>query len=261
MTINTAGLIADANAAAERMTGVPRERLIGSDFASYFTEPNKARGVRRRALDNGQALDALLGLRHVSGTVTPVLDNATLYNGPNGDVAGVLAVARDVSRFPSQAQISRVRGPLLSAIIAVGAMLLVFVGVSAMTVMISAFVHERQTQADIVRTMATKLRMQTLLWEISPPPARALAATMQYGTTDGAQSLTIAYGIAEPGHVLNVVGREIAVSVFSNELPAPTRGICVHYERAKFSAINLSDGTFRVRFRARNRADCWVCCW
>jgi PAS domain S-box-containing protein len=41
--ISANGKITDANTATEQVTGVDRARLIGSDFADYFTDPEKAR--------------------------------------------------------------------------------------------------------------------------------------------------------------------------------------------------------------------------
>lgn len=43
VTINALGKITDVNVATERVTGKPRADLIGTDFAEYFTEPEKAR--------------------------------------------------------------------------------------------------------------------------------------------------------------------------------------------------------------------------
>ena len=43
VTIAPDGRITDVNVATEAVTGYPRERLIGTDFSDYFTEPAKAR--------------------------------------------------------------------------------------------------------------------------------------------------------------------------------------------------------------------------
>ena len=49
VTISPDGKITDVNEATELVTGVPRERLIGSDFSDYFTEPDKAAPATRRS--------------------------------------------------------------------------------------------------------------------------------------------------------------------------------------------------------------------
>ncbi|MGZ7112242.1 MAG: PAS domain S-box protein, partial [Halobacteriota archaeon] len=48
VTINAAGKITDVNKATEDVTGLSRHDLIGSDFSSYFTEPEKANAVYRQ---------------------------------------------------------------------------------------------------------------------------------------------------------------------------------------------------------------------
>ncbi len=43
VTISSEGKITDANEATMKVTGVAREKLIGTDFSDYFTEPARAR--------------------------------------------------------------------------------------------------------------------------------------------------------------------------------------------------------------------------
>ena len=50
MTISPEGKITDVNEATEAATGVPRSQLIGTDFSSYFTEPDLARDGYRQVL-------------------------------------------------------------------------------------------------------------------------------------------------------------------------------------------------------------------
>jgi len=97
VTISPAGKITDVNEATELLTGVPRERLIGSDFASYFTEPAKAEAGYQKVLAEGLVRDYPLTIRHISGRITEVLYHATLYFNEAGEVQGVLASARDVT--------------------------------------------------------------------------------------------------------------------------------------------------------------------
>ena len=42
VTIGPDDIITDVNTATENATGLPREKLIGTDFSAYFTEPDKA---------------------------------------------------------------------------------------------------------------------------------------------------------------------------------------------------------------------------
>ena len=98
VTIGSDGKITDVNKATEEVTGVPREHLIGTDFADYFTEPDQAREGYQRVFSEGVVRDYPLAVRNVSGGVTDVLYNATVYRGEDGSVAGVFAAARDITR-------------------------------------------------------------------------------------------------------------------------------------------------------------------
>ncbi|HLF59343.1 MAG TPA: PAS domain S-box protein [Alphaproteobacteria bacterium] len=97
VTISPEGKITDVNEATIRVTGVPRDKLIGSDFSNYFTEPEKARAGYRDVFAKGFVTDYPLAIRHTSGRVTDVLYNASLYRDETGNVAGVFAAARDVT--------------------------------------------------------------------------------------------------------------------------------------------------------------------
>jgi len=97
VTISAEGKITDVNAATEQVTGASRDSLIGSDFADYFTDPEKARAVYRQVFSRDGVKDYPLAIRHVSGKITDVLYNANLYRDDNGNVLGVFAAARDVT--------------------------------------------------------------------------------------------------------------------------------------------------------------------
>ncbi|UTD28121.1 PAS domain S-box protein [Bradyrhizobium sp. WD16] len=97
VTINPDGKITDVNEATIRATGIARETLVGSDFSNYFTEPETARSGYREVFATGFVTDYPLVLRHVSGALTDVLYNASLYRDANGNVAGVFAAARDIT--------------------------------------------------------------------------------------------------------------------------------------------------------------------
>jgi PAS domain S-box-containing protein len=97
VTIGTDGKITDVNKATEEVTGVPRERLIGTDFADYFTEPEKAREGYQLVFSKGLVRDYPLAIRHISQRITDVLYNATVYRNEAGDVTGVFAAARDTT--------------------------------------------------------------------------------------------------------------------------------------------------------------------
>lgn len=97
MTISPDGKITDVNEAAVHVTGAPRDRLIGTDFSDYFTEPEKAREGYRRVFSQGFVTDYPLTIRHMQGRLTQVLYNASVYRDSTGAVLGVFAAARDVT--------------------------------------------------------------------------------------------------------------------------------------------------------------------
>ena len=45
VTIGPDGRITDVNGATEDATGLPRAELVGTDFADYFTEPERTGGL------------------------------------------------------------------------------------------------------------------------------------------------------------------------------------------------------------------------
>ncbi len=97
VTISKEGKITDVNNATELVTGLPRERLIGSNFSDYFTDPQKANEGYKKVLSEGSVRDYPLTIRRSSGGTTDVLYNATLYRNEAGEVQGVFAAARDIT--------------------------------------------------------------------------------------------------------------------------------------------------------------------
>ena len=95
--INAEGKITDMNNASVNVTGISREKLIGTDFVDYFTEPQKAREVYQNVFEKGFVTDSLLILRHTNGKLTDVLFNGSIYRDVKENVLGVVMVARDVT--------------------------------------------------------------------------------------------------------------------------------------------------------------------
>lgn len=99
VTISSEGKLTDVNEAAISATGISREKLIGSDFSDYFTEPEKARAGYQEVFAKGFVRDFPLIVRHTSGETRDVLYNASLYRNEKGEVAGAFAAARDVTEL------------------------------------------------------------------------------------------------------------------------------------------------------------------
>lgn len=98
LTISPDGKITDVNEATIKVTGICREELIGSDFLHYFTEPEEAQSGYKQVFEEGFVRDFPLAIRHVSGTITDVLYNASVYRDAAGNVLGIFAAARDITQ-------------------------------------------------------------------------------------------------------------------------------------------------------------------
>jgi PAS domain S-box-containing protein len=107
VTISPEGKITDVNEATVKVTGAPREKLIGADFANYFTEPEKAREGYQRVFSQGFVTDYPLTIRHANGSLTDVLYNASVYKDAQGNVLGVFAAARDITAQKQASQYAR----------------------------------------------------------------------------------------------------------------------------------------------------------
>jgi PAS domain S-box-containing protein len=99
VTINAEGKIMDVNLATSKLTGIRREKIIGTDFSRYFTEPQKAREGYLKAFTDGEVRDYPLTLIGPSGNRMDVLYNASIYKDDKGGVRGVFAAARDITKL------------------------------------------------------------------------------------------------------------------------------------------------------------------
>jgi len=98
VTIGSDGKITDANIATEEATGYSRQELIGTDFSKYFTEPERAQAGYEQVFRDKQVQDYSLELQHSDGSSISVLYNASVYRDERGNIAGVFAAARDITR-------------------------------------------------------------------------------------------------------------------------------------------------------------------
>jgi len=97
VTISAEGKIMDMNRATANIIGLTHDEITDSDFFDYFTEPQKAREVYKEVFEKGSVADYPLTLRHVTGKLTDVLFNGSVFRDEKGHVLGVVIVARDVT--------------------------------------------------------------------------------------------------------------------------------------------------------------------
>jgi PAS domain S-box-containing protein len=98
VAISPEGMITDVNEATVKVTGLPREELVGTAFSDCFTDPGRADRIYQLVFEKGMAVDYPLAIRHRDGTLTSVLYNASAYRDGEGNVLGAFAAARDVTK-------------------------------------------------------------------------------------------------------------------------------------------------------------------
>jgi len=96
ITIDVNGKITDVNQAKVTITGVEREKLIGTDFFFYFTDTEKAKEVYKQVFANGSVTDFPLTFCGKNKKLTDVLFNGSVYKDLDGNVLGAVLVARNI---------------------------------------------------------------------------------------------------------------------------------------------------------------------
>ncbi|MGV8907144.1 MAG: sensor histidine kinase [Acetobacterium sp.] len=99
VTIAPDGIITDVNIATEKAIGLPRKKLIGTDFADYFTQPERAKAGYQQAFREGAVSDYELAFKHINGYTTPVSYNASAYKDESGKIIGVFGTANDLTEL------------------------------------------------------------------------------------------------------------------------------------------------------------------
>ena len=97
VTVSPEGKITDFNQATIAGTGAQREDVIGTDFADYFTEPERAQAAFHRVFTDGFIIDGAFAIRRWDGEIRDVLTNAALYRDAGGSVLGIVATAHDIT--------------------------------------------------------------------------------------------------------------------------------------------------------------------
>ncbi len=93
------GKITDVNRATEKITGRLYVELVGTDFADYFTQPDKARLGYKIALQNGSIRNYELTIKNNKEIEIPILYNASVYFNENGESIGVFAIVHDITEL------------------------------------------------------------------------------------------------------------------------------------------------------------------
>ncbi|HYM22468.1 MAG TPA: PAS domain-containing protein, partial [Vicinamibacterales bacterium] len=97
ITVDPAGSISDVNEQMSRMSGYRREELIGTPFADYFVDSERATAGVNETFTKGVVTDYVLTLATRDGRKLGVSFNASVFRDPSGDVRGIFASARDIT--------------------------------------------------------------------------------------------------------------------------------------------------------------------
>jgi PAS domain S-box-containing protein len=87
--------ITDINKAAIKKTEVDRQKMIGSNFSDYFTDPQIALNYCQKVFVKGTISNKPLIMK--DGQLTDVLLSGSVFNDNNGRVLGAVIVARDIT--------------------------------------------------------------------------------------------------------------------------------------------------------------------
>ncbi len=97
VTVDEKMAITDVNETMCRMAGRSRAQLVGSPFASYFSERERAEEGVRLTFKEGAVTNYVLTLQATTGKRVPVSFNAAVFKDPSGNVRGIFASARDIT--------------------------------------------------------------------------------------------------------------------------------------------------------------------
>lgn len=97
ITIDEHCKISYANKSAEQLTGITIDKLIGSDFAALFTEPQKAGELCSESFSKRSVFNFPLSLQNQKGAVSELLVNATTYDDKREGNVKVFVICRDIT--------------------------------------------------------------------------------------------------------------------------------------------------------------------
>jgi PAS domain S-box-containing protein len=97
ITVDASGAISDVNEQMSRISGYPREELIGTPFADHFEDSDRATSGVQETFSHGVVTDYVLTLLTRDRRRLRVSFNASVFRDPSGEVRGIFASARDIT--------------------------------------------------------------------------------------------------------------------------------------------------------------------
>jgi|GEM_PF-4139994 len=193
--ISEDGHITDVNSATERVTGIARDHLIGSDFCDYFTDPERAHKVYQLVFSQGLVTDYPLAIRHASGKITDVLYNASVYRDEGGNVIGVFAAARDITELKKAEDKAKSRLDNLAHVTRLGLIGGMASGIAhEVNQPLAAIVNYAQVSINVINTEAPDLvKLKEILLKTKQQALRAgriIHRMKEFGKSHSQQHLT-----------------------------------------------------------------------
>ncbi|HEY9839677.1 MAG TPA: PAS domain S-box protein, partial [Candidatus Obscuribacterales bacterium] len=97
ITIDTSGYISDINERMCAMSGYSHAELLGTPFADYFTDPDRATAGVQASFAAGSLSEYPLTLISRSRRQFQVSFNASVFKDPSGEITGIFASAHDIT--------------------------------------------------------------------------------------------------------------------------------------------------------------------
>ena len=97
ITVGSNGAITDVNARMCQMVSSTREDLIGTPFADYFLDPERATAGVQKTFADGAVTNYVLAMTTAYSGQIDISFNASVFRDQAGDVRGIFASARDIT--------------------------------------------------------------------------------------------------------------------------------------------------------------------
>jgi len=97
MVLDGEATVMDVNAATESLTGVPREKMIGTSGFSYLVDDGTLHDIFSRLLEKGR-IETNVQARRTDGHITPLSINATFIRGTGVTDTRIIVAGHDITR-------------------------------------------------------------------------------------------------------------------------------------------------------------------
>jgi PAS domain S-box-containing protein len=97
VVLDIQGTVMDVNAAAEKLTGIPRDQLIGTQYLRYLVDDG-TNALGLPSLPEQGRIEKIIQVNRNDGQITTLAVNTTLIEGSNGSATRIIASGHDITR-------------------------------------------------------------------------------------------------------------------------------------------------------------------